>query len=423
MQNEINYVNDPYYNTARLPIRQPIYLTGLIQLLSKIMLAGKEHRVEKFNMEGLEPPYMMLSNHMSFVDFELASLGTFPHRVNNVVNIDGYYMRPWLMEWIGAICTRKYTTDMHLLRSIKKVFERGDVLGMYPEARYSPDGTTSLIPDSVGMLVKRSRVPVVAVVHHGNYLHAPFWSFRNKRKVPLYTTFTKILTVEQIDEMSVEQINARIREALSYNEYNYQLENNIRITEPFRAEGLHKILYKCPHCKSEDGMHSEGIAVYCESCGKRWEQDELGVLHATEGETEFAHVPDWFRWERDEVRREIERGEYSFEDTIDVYSMPGCYKFIPLGKARLTHTVKDGFVIEGSYRTETYRIQRTPLQSIALHTEYDFPHVKPFDCIDISTEKDSFYCYPTKRNVITKLSLATEELYKLRREEVMSRSE
>ena len=181
MANEINYKGNPYYNTAKLPIRQPLFFTGLIQLLSKIMLAGKEHRVEKIGMEDLKPPYMMLSNHMSFVDFELASLGTYPARVNNVVNIDGYYMRPWLMEWIGAICTRKYTTDIHLVRSIRKVFERGAVLGMYPEARYTPDGTTSLIPDSVVMLVKRSRVPVVAVVHHGNYLHAPFWCYRKKR--------------------------------------------------------------------------------------------------------------------------------------------------------------------------------------------------------------------------------------------------
>ena len=58
------------------------------------MLTGKKHRVEKIGMEDLKPPYMMLSNHMSFVDFELASLGTYPARVNNVVNIDGYYMRP-----------------------------------------------------------------------------------------------------------------------------------------------------------------------------------------------------------------------------------------------------------------------------------------------------------------------------------------
>ena len=415
MNNRINYKKDSYYNTAKTPIRQPLFFTGLIQLLSKMMLLGKKHKVEKINMEGLKPPYMMLSNHMSFVDFELVSLGTFPARVNNVVNIDGYYNRPWLMEWIGSICTRKFTTDLHLLRSIKKVFERGDVLGMYPEARYSPCGTTSLIPESVGMLVKKSRVPVVIAVHHGNYLHAPFWGYRNKRKVPLYTTMTKILSTEEIDELSVAEINERIRAAMEYDDYKYQKENGIRITEPKRAEGIHKILYKGPQCLAESKMKSCGAILSCEECGKEWEMTELGELQAKSGETEFSHIPDWFEWERAEVRAEIERGEYSFSDEVEVYSMPGCWKFEPLGNAILTHNPEEGIKLQGHYRGEDYLIHRQPLQTISLHTEYDFPHIKPFDCIDISTEKDSFYCFPKKNDVITKLSLAAEEIYKIKK--------
>lgn len=53
-----------------------------------------------------------------------------------------------------------------------------------------------------------------------------------------------------------------------------------------------------------------------------------------------------------------------------------------------------------------------------VHIEYDYCYVKPFDCIDISTDNDSFYCYPTKENVVTKLSLATEEIYKIEKAKV-----
>ena len=127
---KVNYKKDKRYKTEKYPIRQPLFFVGLIWILSKIMLASKKHKVEKIGMEGLKPPYMILSNHMSFVDFELVALGTLPHRVNNVVNIDGYYQRPWLMELIGAICTRKFTNDMHLIKSIKKVLSRGDILCM-----------------------------------------------------------------------------------------------------------------------------------------------------------------------------------------------------------------------------------------------------------------------------------------------------
>ena len=407
----VNYKNKKSYNTAKYPIRQPLFFVGLIWLLSKIVLTGKKYKVEKINMEGLKPPYMFLSNHMSFIDFELAAMGTVPHRVNNVVNIDGYYLRPWLMEWIGAICTRKFTTDLHLVRSIRKVLSRGDILGMYPEARYSPCGTRAFLPNSIGTMVKRNKMPVVAIVHRGNYLHAPFWNFRQKRKVPLHTTLTQILTAEQIEALTPDEINKIISDALYYNEYEYQKENGILIKEPYRAEGMHKILYKCPHCMAEGKMASKGAEIYCEECSKRWFLREDGDLEATSGETEFSHVPDWFEWEREQVRLEIERGEYFFEDEVDVYSLPRCWKFEKLGKAKLTHDPNRGFVLEGHYRGEDYHIQRTPLQINSLHVEYDFPHIKPFDCLDISTESDSFYCYPTKQNVVTKLAFATEEIY------------
>ena len=149
MDIEVNYKNKKRYKTAKYPIRQPKILTALIWVLSRFALIGKKYKVEKINMEGLKPPFIMLSNHMYFIDFELAAMATFPHRVNNVVHIDGYYRRPWLMELIGAICTRKFTMDLHLIKSIKKVLKRGDILCMYPEARYSPCGITSYIPDSV----------------------------------------------------------------------------------------------------------------------------------------------------------------------------------------------------------------------------------------------------------------------------------
>ena len=408
---DVNYKNKKRYKTAKYPIRQPQYLTWLIWFLSKIMLISKEHSVEKINMEGLKPPYILLSNHMSFVDFELVALGTYPEKVNNVVNIDGYYLRPWLMEWIGAICTRKFTNDIHLVKSIYKVLDRGDILCMYPEARYSPCGTTSFLPDSLGMLIKRRKVPVVVAIHRGNYLHAPFWNFRKKRKVPLHTTLTKILTAEDVTAMSADEINKKVRESFEYDDYRYQRENGILITEPFRAEGMHKILYQCPSCKTEFRMASSGTEIFCEECGKRWTLNEDGTLSAQNGETEFMHVPDWFSWEREQVREEILSGRYSFTDEVDVYSLPHCYRFRPLGKARLTHDPENGFVLEGFYRGSEYRIQRMPLQINSLHVEYDFPHVKPFDCIDISTENDSFYCYPAKQNVVTKLAFATEEIY------------
>ena len=417
---EVNYRKKKYYNTAKYPIRQPLIIVWLIWLLSKFALIGKKYTVEKVNMEGLKPPYILLSNHMYFIDFELAAMGTFPHRMNNVVSVDGYYRRPWLMELIGCICKRKFVNDLHLVKAIRHVTKRGDVLSMYPEARYSPCGITSFLPEGLGKLIKMNKVPVVVVLHRGNHLHSPFWNFRKKRKVPMHTTLTRILTAEQVAEMTPAQIQNAVVEAMQYDDYQYQKDNGIRITEPYRAEGLHKVLYQCPACGTEHEMDSKGAELFCTRCGKRWVWEETGDLRALEGETEFAHIPDWFRWEREQVRAQIEAGEYSFEDKVDVYSLPRCMRFEHLGEATLRHTEEEGFVLEGFYNGQPYRVARTPIQMNSLHVEYDYCYVKPFDCVDISTEKDSFYCYPARQNVVTKLAFATEEFYLRARAKTLS---
>lgn len=428
---EPKYKNVKYYNTAKLPIKQHFIFTWLIWALSKVSMVGIKYKVEKIGMEGVKPPYILLSNHMYFVDFKLNSIATFPHPVNNVATVDGYYRRPWLMELIGCICKRKFTNDLMLIKSIQHSLKKHkSILCMYPEARYSPAGTTAILPDALGKLVKLSKMPVVVTLHHGNYLRTPFWDKDSPRKVPLYTTMKLVLSAEDVKEKSVDEINAVIRDALKYDEYLWQEEQGIRITENFRARGLHKILYKCPLCKTESNMASEGTKLWCKACKRTWELSELGRLELIkEGAVsdekalvvnngplpeeywDFSRVPDWFEWERSEVRKEILEGTYYFEDEVDVYSLPHPARFVDMGKAKLVHDY-DGFRLEGNYNGEAYCIKRSAIGMNGLHVEYDYVYVRPEDCIDISTDKDSFYCYPKKNDVITKLSFATEELYR-----------
>ena len=253
-------------------------------------------------------------------------------------------------------------------------------------------------------------------------MHSPFWNFRAKRKVPLHTTATLTLTPEDIERMSADEINARLREALTYDDYAYQKEAGFLITEKKRAEGLHKILYQCPHCKAESKMASKGAEIFCTECSKCWTLNEDGTLSANEGETEFTRIPDWFLWEREQVKEQIERGEYSFSDEVDVYSQPRCWRFEKLGAAKLRHNPTEGFVLDGEHNGAAYHIQRTPMQTNSLHIEYDWCYVKPHDCIDISTENDSFYCYPqNKKDVVTKLAFATEIIYEMHEREARRR--
>ena len=158
-------------------------------------------------------------------------------------------------------------------------------------------------------------------------------------------------------------------------------------------------------------MSSRGTVLTCDECGKQWNLEEDGSLRALEGETEFSHVPDWYNWEREQVKKQLEAGTYSFEDQVEVYGFPRCWRYIPLGKGKITHDPENGFVLQGHYRGKDYRIQRKPMQNNSLHVEYDYNYFRHEDCFDISTETDSYYCFPTRKNVLTKLAFATELIY------------
>ena len=157
-------------------------------------------------------------------------------------------------------------------------------------------------------------------------------------------------------------------------------------------------------------MDSKGTKLWCQHCSKEWEMDEYGRMHALEGETEFHHIPDWSNWERECVRKEIEEGTYYFEDTVRVETLPGSLKFYHQGEGKLIQTPTETRV-ECNYHGEPYVLTRSAMNLESMHIEYDY--LGRGDCVDISIPDDSFWCYLSRRDAITKISFATEEMHLL----------
>ena len=404
------------YIPPTIPTRQNKFYKNLAWFLSAALSKFKIREgstIEKVNMEGLKPPYIVLSNHTQFADFLVSFRAMQPYRFNNIATFDGFVGMAKIMEKLGCACHRKFTTDISLVRAVHKVIhEYKDVLYMYPEARYTNVGTTSLIPDVVAKLVKKNKVPLVVLINHGNYLNAPFWDFHQHRRVPFKATMKLVLTAQQVEEMSVSEINEVIQKEMYYDDHKWQKENNIKITEDFRANGLNRVLYKCPHCMAEGKTVGKGIHLTCEACGKQWELTELGEMKALQGETEFSHIPDWYEWERECVRKELFDGTYKFEDNVHIHSLPGV-EFIDIGDGKVTHDLENGFVVTGHYNGHDFRIQRTTKSLYTLRNEFSFNKLGQKDCFDVSVKDDSLYCIPTKKDVVLKLMFATEEAYKI----------
>ena len=158
-------------------------------------------------------------------------------------------------------------------------------------------------------------------------------------------------------------------------------------------------------------MLGKGTKLTCGSCGKEYVLTELGFMEAVEGETEIPHIPDWYRWERECVRKELEEGSYRLDVEVDICMMVNMKGIYRVGTGRLRHSAA-GFHLTGCEGKLDY-VQR-PSASYSLYADYYWYEVG--DMICIGNQDALYYCFPVGGgDIVAKARLAAEELYKMSR--------
>lgn len=393
------------------PPRRPLALlraAARIAGASDLKAVNFSYTTERMEELG-EGPYLILMNHSSFIDLEIAAhmLRSAPYCI--VCTTDTLVGKEWLMRGLGCIPTGKFVTDLTLLADIRHALSvEGCSVLMYPEAGYSFDGRATVLPQRLGVMLKRLDVPVVGILTEGAFTRDPLYNCLQKRDVTVTATMRGLLTREEIAQKSVEELDAVIADMFSFDNFRAQAEKDVETRESFRADGLHRILYKCAHCGAEGETEGRGTRFVCHSCGKEYEMDTLGRLHAAEGETEFSHIPDWYDWERAEVRREIEKGTYRLDTEVDISMLVDYKALYSVGSGRLVHDA-EGFTLTGCDGKLSF--SRSTNQCYTLNS--DFFWYELGDVIGIGDTRALYYCFPKGNVSVAKARLATEELYKM----------
>ena len=396
----------------RKPIRPNMFFRTLLRVVSIPDLKATDFTCEKIGMEklGKKEPCLYLMNHCSFIDLEIAATILYPRPFNIICTSDGFVGKDWLMHSIGCIPTNKFTSDLHLLRDMSHAVKKlGNSVLMYPEASYSFDGTSTPLPETLGGCLKLLGIPVVMIRTFGSFSRNPLYNNLKRRKVKVSAEMEYILSPEDIKEKSVDELNAILKENFTFDYWSWQKENGIKITEDFRAEGLNRVLYKCPHCMAEGKMRSEGISIVCDGCGKAYELTEDGTLEAKDGEGAFTHIPDWYAWERECVKKEILNDEYRLQVPVDICVLMDTKHVYRVGEGELTHT-KDGFRLIGCDGKLEYK--QGGLSSYSLYSDFYWYEIG--DVICIGDSKMLYYCFPKcEGDFVAKTRLAAEEIYKI----------
>ena len=138
--------------------------------------------------------------------------------------------------------------------------------------------------------------------------------------------------------------------------------------------------------------------------------DKYGQLNALNGETEYPHIPDWYSWQRDCVRKEIEDGTYLLDTDVDIAVQVNLDGICKIGTGHLTHN-ENGFHLTGADGKLDY--SQSPVFTHTLYSDYYWYEMG--DVIGIGDNSISYFCFPKDNTSVTKARLATEELYKIKK--------
>lgn len=397
-----------------LPRKSSLFFRTLLKTLSAADLKATDFSLTTEGMDrlGKDECALYLMNHSSFIDLKIAATILYPRPFNIICTSDGFVGKAALMRAMGCIPTKKFITDTTLVRDMLYTVRtlRSSLL-MYPEASYSFDGTATPLPESLGKLLKKLKIPVVMIKTDGAFLRDPLYNMLQLRKVKVCAKMRYLLSPEEIVQKSVGELNAMLKEAFTFDNFRAQQEQGVVVAEPFRADGLNRVLYKCPRCLHEGRMEGKGTVLRCRACGKEWELTETGFLKAADGEDLFDHVPDWYAWERKCVREELQEGRYCLDIPVLIRMLVDSKCLYTVGEGRLRHTA-EGFHLTGCGGKLDYR--QTSAASYSLYSDYYWYELG--DMICIGDTRALYYCFPRQDgDVVAKTRLAAEELYKLKK--------
>ena len=150
-----------------------------------------------------KPPYILLSNHSSFMDIYLGLGATSPRRSYWVCAAEEFIDKYFVCVHSGIMPKRRFVNDPASVIPMADVLKKKKkIMVMYPEAAYSFVGKPLRIDEGLGKLVKYMKVPVVFLNCHGSYLRQPQWSDQQVRPVPITAEMECIISKSEIEELS-----------------------------------------------------------------------------------------------------------------------------------------------------------------------------------------------------------------------------
>ena len=390
----------------------PRLITGIYKLIMSDIV-GKKYNA-KYNIiddvNKCDGPCFVIFNHLSRIDHLYVSRACYPRITNMIAGYSEFYRTKFsfIFGLNKVIPKKNYSTDRIYFKGISDVFKKGGCVTFSPEGLASDYGGNKPIVPGTSKLFKHFKVPVYFCHLEGQYLQNTKVCL-DERLGETFATMSLLFSKDDVEKMSVEEMDDIINEKFRRNEYEWNREKKIKWKTNGRiCHRLEDICYKCPKCGKEFTMKGEGDTIKCLSCGNGATMDDYYQFHPFEGSVIPIDPYVWVEQERQDIIKEIRQNpDYFFEDdcqigNLDEYKLVGKNKtsfIVGEGKIRIDHK---GMHYKGTRNGEPYEFTADWNSLYTLISEVDssffnfylkgeyfdiFPKSKPFGKFSLLVEE------------------------------------
>lgn len=264
-------------------------------------------------------PCIILCNHGSFFDFLFTGRMMFKEKPHYITARMYFFHRQlaWLIRNLGGFPKSMFSTDIENVKNCIKVLSDGDALIMMPEARLSTVGRFEGIQDATYKFLKKMNVPIYVLHINGSYLSRPKWGDKLRKKSHVEADFNLLLSKEQVENISLEELKEKITNALYYDDFKWlESRPDLRYKSKTLAKGLENILFTCPNCGKKLTIRTQGNTVYCTDCGMTATLDDR---YGFVDKKPFNNFAEWYDWQKAKLKEEyLADPNFNLTDNVEL---------------------------------------------------------------------------------------------------------
>ena len=181
-----------------------------------------------------EGPFLLVSNHQSFLD--PIFVGSRPKRhicyLARDTLFNNWFFGP-LIRTLYAIPVKRQHGDLGAMRKVIDVLKEGDGVCLFPEGTRTHDGRILPFQAGLGLLCRRGKASIVPVLIDGAYECWPRTQKLFKVGMPVTVHYGKAITAQEVKEMGDEKLAQHLTDTLRQMQNDSRIEKEI---EPYNYE-------------------------------------------------------------------------------------------------------------------------------------------------------------------------------------------